>query len=311
MRSIYDALGKSVGKVKKSSRNPVKKVKVHITVSKDKHTKKTPGHSVVPRREVAVGAENEMGGTEKQLEQLQLREERHEAIRKSKKRKEKEEKHSIAQVLNNDLSKTPLHSAKCKSCRSAEDKPDNSRRSTGLSSKNSNLLADKPNFPTRKETRPGGCIDDTKMAILSQDIWRMAENKSNSRSQRRNSQRKAICSGHTSPGERISGHISCVTHIPADTTPVAVPVLMKDIPLEPSYAYHTEDNNYLYVHAAPRQPPFEERRSGRRRKSKQRKLRDISDDSDGMPRAFPGSTPVVHRHEHVHHHYHHYGEKPS
>lgn len=316
MRSIYDALGKSVDKVKQSPRVEVKKVKVHISVSKEKKGKEMQGSSVVPRREVAVGsvvprravvigAEDATAETEKKLEQLQLQgSPGDEALRRSRKRKEKEQRDSTVKVLNNDLSKAHLHFAKCKSCWSAEDKHCNVKRATGQSGKNNNLLADKPNLPTRKQTGPGGCILDGKVAIIPEDLAQMTENKSKSRSQRRSPRRKATHSGHVSPDARVSGYSTPVGDISGRKSPKTVGGV-----LDPSYAYHTEDNNYVYVHAAPRQAPFHEPKSGGRRRSKHKKARDCSDKPEGTPLKIPGGSSVVHRHEHVHHHYHHYSEK--
>lgn len=326
MRSIYDALGKSVDKAKQGPKDEVKKVKVHISVAKEKKGKEMQGKcsvvprrevvvgsvvprrevvvgSVVPRRAVVVGAEDGTAETEKKLEQLQLKESPgDEALRRSRKRREKEER--MVKVLNNDLSKVHLHFAKCKSCWSAEDKHCNMKRANGQSGKNNNLLADKPNLPTRKQTGPGGCISDGRVAIVPEDLAQITEKKSKSRSQRRSPRRKATHSGHASPDAHVSGYSTPVGDISGHKSPKTVGGV-----LDPSYAYHTEDSNYVYVHAAPRQTPFQEPRSGGRRKSKHRRARDSSDKPEGTLLKIPGGSSVVHKHEHVHHHYHHYNEK--
>ena len=277
----------------------VKKVKVHISLSKEKPLREMRGAAVVPRREVVVGAEDHTAKTERQLERLKIRESSssQEAVAmKSKRRKGC----STVQVLNNDLGNGRLPSAKCKCC-SRENR------------KKSLEETEKPNIPARGKTEPGSCF--TSEQNPGQELAQLTEKKLKSRSHRRTRRRTA------SPGRNVSGfafpgdHISPVVHSSGSHSPGGrlsgynspVPIgTRKNVHLDPSYAYHAEGNNYVYMHAAPRQTPFEELKYPRRHKNKHRRPRDGGENPSGIP-TYPGS--VVHRHEHVHHHYHHYGEK--
>ena len=311
VKSIYDALGKSVDRAnKKNSHDSVKKVKVHISLSKDKPSRGMQGATIVPRREVVVGAEDHTAEAEKQLERLKLRESSSSQEAMIKRSRRRKEACSTVQVLNNDLGNGGMPSAKCKCCASLREK-----KSRGQNEKNSNLLANKPNIPVRRRTEPGGCF--TPEQKPGPELAQLTEKKLKTRSQRRTRRRSA------SPGENIpefaspGGRISPLVHSSGNQSPVErlseynspVPIgTRKDLPLDPSYAYHAGENNYVYMHAAPRQTPFEEPKYPRRHKSKQRKPRDSGEKPSGIP-SYPGGTSVVHRHEHVHHHYHHYGAK--
>jgi hypothetical protein len=308
VKSIYDALGKSVSKAnKKTSSDGVKKVKVHISLSKEKPIKEMRGAAVVPRREVVVGAEDRTAKTEKQFERLKIRESsssQEVVALKSRRRKGC----STVQILNNDLGNGRLPAAKCKCC-----SHENKKKSQGQTEKNSNVLAEKPSLPARGKTEPGGCFPSEQNP--GQELAQLTEKKLKSRSQRRTRRRAASPGGHISGIQSTGGHISPVVHSSGNHSPAGqlsgynspVPIgTRKDVPLDPSYAYHAEESNYVYMHAAPRQTPFEEPKCPRRHKNKHRRPRDGGEKPSGIP-SFPGS--VVHRHEHVHHHYHHYGEK--
>jgi hypothetical protein len=306
VKSIYDALGKSVDKAnKKNSHDAVKKVKVHISLSKEKSSREMRGAAVVPRREVVVGAEDHTAETEKQLERLKLRESSSSQEAVAKKSKRRKEACSTVQVLNNDLGNGRLPSAKCKCC-----SRENKKKSLGQTEKNSNLLADKPNIPARRKTEPGGCF--TQEQKPGQELVQLTEKKLKSRPQRRTRRRSASPGGHmsggyVSPGVHSSGNHSPVGQLSGYNSPVPIGT-RKDVPLDPSYAYHAKENNYVYMHAAPRQTPFEEPKNPRRHKSKHRRPRDGGEKPSGIP-SYSGASAIVHRHEHVHHHYHHYGEK--
>ena len=311
VKSIYDALGKSVDKAnKKNSYDGVKKVKVHISLSKEKSSREMRGATVVPRREVVVGAEDTTIEAEKQLERLKVRESS--SNQEAKKLKRRKDGCSTVQVLNNDLGNSRVPLAKCKCCVSLRE---NRKKSSGQAEKNSNLLADKPNIPPRRKTEPGGYL--TPEQKPNPELAQLAEKKLKSRSQRRQRRRSASPGEHlpgfTSPGGRISpvvhnsGNHSPVGQLSGYNSPVPVDT-RKDVPLDPSYAYHAEENKYVYVHAAPRKTPFDEPKQTRRHKSKHKRPREGGEKPSGVS-SYPGTTSIVHRHEHVHHHYHHYGEK--
>ena len=297
------------------------------------------GVVLVPRRAVAMGAEDTTADAEKQLQRLKLKEMSQE--RKARRRKEREEQCPTVQVLNNDLSKSRglRGSGRCKSCWPACELPQSNKyelvpkRCGKQAVKNNNLFADNPGYPTRRQTEPGGCLTETKIALLNQDLAQLVDTKKNKlKSQqhrdRRSSRRRPTYPGHASPGELSSGHASPLpqlsdrtssgvygrtslgSHIAGDISPV-VGVSRKEACMEPSYAYHADESKYLYVHAEPRKTPFEEPKARRKRKSKTRRARDASaqEKSEKDPGKVGGATSVVHRHEHVHHHYHHYGEK--
>jgi hypothetical protein len=292
---------------KKNSNDAVKKVKVHISLSNDKPSREMRGAAVVPRREVVVGAEDRTLETEKQFERLKIRESSSAQDKKARRRKEA---CSTVQVLNNDLGNGRVPSAKCKCC-----SHENKKKSLGQTEKNSNILADKPNIPARRKTEPGGCF--TSEQNPGQELAQLTEKKLKSRSQRRTRRRSASPGGHMPGHASPGGHLSPVVYSSGNHSPVGrltgynspVPIgTRKDVPLDPSYAYHAEENNYVYMHAAPRQTPFEEPKYQRRQKNKHRRPRDGGEKPSGIP-SYPGGTSVVHRHEHVHHHYHHYGEK--
>ncbi|XP_028391701.1 protein naked cuticle homolog 1-like isoform X2 [Dendronephthya gigantea] len=194
VKSIYDALGKSVDTAnKKHSREAVKKVKVHISLSKEKSSREMRGAAVVPRREVVVGAEDHTAEAEKQLERLKLKEHTssQEGVAKKPSRRRKDG-YSTVQVLNNDLGNARLASNKCKCCSSTRE---NKKRSQ--TEKNSNLLADKPSISTRRKTEPGGCF--TVEQKPAQELAQLAEKKLKVRSQRRTRRRSA------SPGGNMPG----------------------------------------------------------------------------------------------------------
>ena len=312
VKSIYDALGKSVDTThKKSSRDAVKKVKVHISLSKEKSSREMRGAAVVPRREVVVGAEDHAAEAEKQLERLKLREHTssQEGVLKKPSRRGKDGC-STVQVLNNDLGNARLFSAKCKCCSSTRE---NKKRSP--TEKNSNLLADKPSISTRRKTEPGGCF--TVEQKPAQELAQLAEKRLKVRSQRRTRRRSASPGGNmpgfASPGGRMSpvvhtsGSHSPVGRLLGYVSPTPITGSSREVPLDPSYAYHPEESNHVYMHASPRPTPFEEPKYTRRHKSKHRRPRDTGEKASGV--SYPGGTSIVHRHEHVHHHYHHYGEK--
>ena len=311
VKSIYDALGKSVDKAnKKSPHHGLKKVQVHISLSKDKPSREMRGAAIVPRREVVVGAEDHTSEAEKRLERLKIRESSSNQEAMAKRSRRRKEGCSTVQVLNNDLGNGRMPSTKCKCCATLREK-----KSRGQSEKNSNLMANKPNIPARRKTEPGGCL--TPEQKPGQELAQLTEKKLKTRSQRRAGRRSASpvenTPGFISPGGRISpmvhssGNQSPVGRLSEYNSPVPVGT-RKDLPLDPSYAYHAGENNYVYMHAAPRQTPFEEPKYPRRHKSKHRRPRDGGEKPSGIP-SYSGGTSIVHRHEHVHHHYHHYGAK--
>ena len=273
----------------------------------------------MPRREVVLGAEDRTAEAEKQLERLQLKERPSPGMARGSGRRK--EGYSTVQVLNNDLGNGRPPLGKCKCCSHSRE----IKKQPGAQfEKNSNLLADKPNIPCRRKTEPGGCFPpEPKPGYNAQELAQLTEKKLKVRSQRRTRRRSASpggCNpGCTSPGGHSPGYVSPVAysgnhsplgHLSGYTSPVPITgPYRKDVPLDPSYAYHAEDNNYVYVHAAPRPSPFEEQHKyTRRHKSKHRKPRDGGDKPSGV-QSYPGGPSIVHRHEHVHHHYHHYGEK--
>lgn len=312
VKSIYDALGKSVDKAnKRNSHAAVKKVKVHISLSKEKSPKDMRGAAVVPRREVVIGAENCTTESEKQLDKLLLKESgSSQDPGVPKKPKRRKDGYSTVQVLNNDLGKERPPPVKCKCC--SREKYENKMKSIGQPEKNSNLVANKP--PARRKTEPGASFTpEQKPGYNPEELAQLTEKKLKIRSQRRS--RRCPTSpggnnpGFASPGGHSPGKISPVGIVSGYTSPVPVTGgSRKDVPLDPSYAYHAEENSYVYMHAAPRPTPFEEPKCTRRHKSKHRRPRDGGEKPSGIP-SYPGATSVVHRHEHVHHHYHHYGEK--
>lgn len=298
---------------KKNSKDTVKKVKVHISLSKEKTREIRRGSaSIVPRREVVVGADDQTLEAEK-LQQLKITESCSSQDGVARRKTRRKDACSTVQVLNNDLGNGQWSTLRCKCCAQKTKK-----KSLPQTENNCNLLADTPNLPVRRKTEPGGCLPQEQNA--GHGRLQLTERKNKSRSHRRPEQTSASPGvhmfGHSSPRVRISPVVhNSENSSPAGrssgyNSPVHISTPRNDVPFGPTYAYHAEENKYVYMHAAPRQTPFEEpKHTGKHRcRGKHRRQRDSGENPSGMP-PFSGKTSVVHRHEHVHHHYHHYGEK--
>lgn len=313
MRSIYSALGKSVEKAnKKSTNDRVKKVKVHISVSKDTPTRESRGTAIVPRREVVIGAEHITAESIEKLERFKIKESgsSDEALTNMK-RKSRKNTCSTVQLLNYDLSSGRSYSDKLEQCKCFSREGHVRSHKKGV--KNCNVLEEKSTLPARMKTEPGSC-----WVTSGHDLHQLNEKKhKSSRSHRRPCRQLPTSDIHMPAYSSLWGRVSPVVDDHDDQTRVHhfsgyhLPVTVnfrKDVPSDPSYAYHADENKYLYMHAAPRQPPCDEQRHSRRHKSKHRRARENGDKGLGIS-MHHGTTSVVHKHEHVHHHYHHYGEK--